>query len=56
MQWCWDGVSLALSCQSDMLKWFAEAKFLARQAAEKLLAWQMHTSWPAGQTEQSAGM
>ncbi|KAL0051379.1 hypothetical protein WJX82_006419 [Trebouxia sp. C0006] len=33
-----------------------EAKFLARQAAEKLLAWQMHTSRPADQTDQSVGM
>lgn len=33
-----------------------EAKFLARQAAEKLLAWQMHTSRPAGQRNQSVDM
>ena len=50
--WC----QSCLSCQSDMLKWFAEAKFLARQAAEKLLAWEMHTSRPADQTDQSVGM
>ncbi len=47
---------LAVSCQSDMLNWFAEAKFLARQAAEKLLAWQMRTSQPADQTDQSVDM
>ncbi|KAA6422812.1 MAG: hypothetical protein FRX49_07347 [Trebouxia sp. A1-2] len=29
-----------------------EAKFLARQAAKKLLAWQMHTSQPADPTDQ----
>ncbi len=56
MQWCSDSVSLALSCQSDMLAWFAEAKYLARQAAEKLLACQMHTSRPADQKDQSVDM
>ena len=39
-----------------MLAWSAEAKFLARQAAEKLLVWQMHTSRPAGQRDQSVDM